>query len=98
MWHAGRAFMHQAERDPNVRFEWPLLRRVFSYFLPYWRHALVVLLCIVVGSTVSLVPAFAAKTLIDSALKRGADYRFVVLIVAIAVAAALVDGLVGVLQ
>jgi ATP-binding cassette subfamily B protein len=98
MWHVGRSFIHQPERDPNVRFEWPLLRRVFSYFLPYWRHALVVLACIIAGSTVSLVPAFATKILIDSALKRGADYRFVVLIVSAAVAAALMDGLLGVLQ
>ena len=98
MWHLGRTFINQPDRDANVRLTWPLLRRVFSYFLPYGRHALVVLVCIIAGSTVSLVPAFVTKTLIDTALKPGADYRLVVLVVAVGVAAALFDGLLGVLQ
>jgi ATP-binding cassette, subfamily B, bacterial len=98
MWHLGRTFINQPDRDADVRVTWPLLRRVFSYFIPYWRHALVVLICIIVGSTVSLVPAFVTKTLIDTALKPGADYRFVVVVVAAGVVAALFDGLLGVLQ
>src|ERR671936_447649 len=98
MWHMGRTFINQADRDVDVRLTWPLLRRVFGYFVPYWRHALVVLVCIIAGSTVSLVPAFVTKTLIDTALKPGADYKFVVLVVSAGVAAALFDGLLGVLQ
>jgi len=37
-WHGG---FHEPE--PGVKLEWPLLKRVFSYFIPYWRLALVVL-------------------------------------------------------
>ena len=40
-WHGG---FHEPE--PGVKLEWPLLRRVFSYFIPYWRLALVVLACL----------------------------------------------------
>jgi ATP-binding cassette subfamily B protein len=98
MWHGAFGRYDWGEEKPQVKLEWPLLRRVFSYFIPYWRHAIVVLLCIIAGSIISLVPAYVTKTLIDSALKPGGSYRLVVLIVAFGVAAALVDGLLGVLQ
>ena len=96
MWRGGSAF-DQKPTQP-VKLEWPLLRRVFSYFLPYWRHALVVLGCILVGSLTSLVPAWVTKTLIDTALRPGGNYGFIVVVVLAGVAAAVADGLLSVLQ
>jgi|SRR5712692_107991 len=95
MWHFGQR-MDWGERQ-EVRLEWHLLRRVFAYFLPYWRQALVVLACIAVGSTVSLVPALVTKTLVDN-LRPGADYRLIAFVVLAGVAAVTIDGLLGVLQ
>jgi len=41
-----------------------LLGRVFSYFLPYWSQALVVLACIAAGAALGLVPALVTKGLL----------------------------------
>ena len=86
------------DQKTEVRLEWPILKRVFSYFLPYSRHALVVLACIVAGSAISLVPAWVTLTLIDTALKPHGNYGYLVLVVLIGVGAAVVDGLLSVLQ
>jgi len=37
-WHGA---FHEPEAD--VKLEWPLLKRVLSYFVPYWGLALIVL-------------------------------------------------------
>jgi ATP-binding cassette subfamily B protein len=97
MWHAAYRTDWGAQRD-QVRLEWPLLKRVFAYFRPYWKQSVIVFACIAAGATVSLVPALVTKTLIDRALKPGASYQFVVLVVAAGVAAAAADGLLSVLQ
>ena len=96
VWHGWR--VDWGEQQPQVRLEWPLMRRVFGYFVPYWKHALVVLACIGVGAAAGLVPAYVTKTLIDRALRPGGSFSFVVLLVAAAVGAAALDGLVSVLQ
>jgi len=82
----------------NVRLEWPLLRRVFAYFVPYWPLSLVVLACIAVTSALGLVPALVTKTLIDYLTGRGGQFSFIGLLIGILVASSLVSGLVGVLQ
>src|SRR5438132_339072 len=82
----------------NVRLEWPLLRRVFAYFVPYWPLSLVVLACIAVTSALGLVPALVTKTLIDYLTGRGGQFSFIGLLIGILVASSLISGLVGVLQ
>src|SRR2546429_9924983 len=59
-WHGG---FHEPE--PGVKLEWPLLRRVFSYFIPYWRLALIVLACIGAAAALGLVPAIVTPDLIN---------------------------------
>jgi ATP-binding cassette subfamily B protein len=99
MWQGGaRAFLSDRNRGADVKVEWPLLKRVFSYFLPYWRHGLVVLACIIAGAAVSLAPAIVTKALIDKALKPGGSYSLVVSLVLLSLLALVVDGLLNVLQ
>ena len=84
--------------DAEAKLEWPLLKRVARYFFPYWLHALVTLATILGGAALGLVPALVTKTLIDQALRPGASFRLVALVVAAGVAAALAEGGLGVLR
>jgi ATP-binding cassette, subfamily B, bacterial len=75
-----------------------LLQRVFRYFLPYWRRALVVLACIGAGAGLGLVPALVTKALIDFLAHPHGGFRQLALIVSAGVVATLAAGLVGILQ
>src|SRR2546429_7485653 len=59
-WHGGLQ-----EPQADVKLEWPLLKRVFSYFIPYWRLAMVVLACIGVAAALGLVAALVTRDLIN---------------------------------
>jgi ATP-binding cassette subfamily B protein len=75
-----------------------LLNRVFGYFLPYWRRALVVLACLAAGAALGLAPALVTKSLIDYLTHPTAGIGRLALILGAGVAAAVAGGLVGVLQ
>ena len=75
-----------------------LARRVFGYFAPYWRPALVVLTCIGVSAALGLAPALVTKGLIDYLGNPTQGLGPLALLVAAGVAASLAGGLVGVLQ
>src|SRR3989441_3259074 len=92
-WHGG---FHEPE--PGVKLEWPLLKRVFSYFIPYWRLALVVLACIGAAAALGLVPAIVTRDLINYLTGRHGEFGFVALLIGILVGSSVVGGLIGVLQ
>ncbi|MGH7775746.1 MAG: ABC transporter ATP-binding protein, partial [Candidatus Dormibacterales bacterium] len=64
MWH-GVWRPDWGDEKTQVRFEWPLMRRVFSYFIPYSRRAALVLGCILVGAVLGLAPVYVTKDLVD---------------------------------
>ena len=92
-WHGG---FHEPE--PDVKVEWPLLKRVFSYFLPYWRLALVVLACIGATAGLGLVPAIVTRDLINYLTGSHGRFGFVATLIGILVGASVVGGLISVLQ
>ena len=92
-WHGG---FHEPE--PGVKLEWPLLKRVFSYFIPYWRLALVVLACIGAGAALGLVPAIVTQRLINYLTGRHGQFGFVALLIGLLVGSSLLGGLIGVVQ
>ena len=92
-WHGG---FHEPE--PGVKLEWPLLRRVFSYFIPYWRLALVVLACIGAAAALGLVPAIVTRDLINYLTGNHGQFGRVALLIGILVGSSVVVGLIGVLQ
>ncbi|MCL2046551.1 MAG: ABC transporter ATP-binding protein/permease [Oscillospiraceae bacterium] len=59
----------EKENAPKVTI--PLLKRVFSYIVPYWQRMLVVLLCIIVSSWLSLQPSLLLGRIIDEGLIGG---------------------------
>jgi len=92
-WHGG---FHEPE--PGVKLEWPLLKRVFSYFIPYWRLAMVVLACIGVAAALGLIPALVTRELINYLTARHGGFSFVAILIGILVGSSLLGGLIGVLQ
>ena len=96
MWHA----MSRTDwgEKQQVRLEWGLLKRVFSYFVPYWRFALVVLACIGVAAALGLVPAQITKELVDGLSNRSIDFRMILILIGALILSAIAAGLVGVLQ
>src|SRR2546421_1866886 len=92
-WHGG---FHEPE--PGVKLEWPLLKRVFSYFIPYWRLALVVLACIGAAAALGLIPALVTRDLISYLTGQHGAFGFVALLIAILVGSSLLGCLIGVLQ
>src|SRR3977135_1640088 len=92
-WHGG---FHEPE--PGVKLEWPLLKRVFSYFIPYWRLALVVLACIGAAAALGPGPAIVPRPLINYRHGRHGGFGFVALLIALLVGSSLLGGLIGVLQ
>src|ERR1700736_6678372 len=92
-WDGG---FHEAEA--GVTLEWPLLKGVFSYFIPYWRLAVVVLACIGVTAALWLIPAVVTRDLINYLTGRHDGFGFVALLIGILVGSSLLGGLIGVLQ
>ncbi|TMD40561.1 MAG: ABC transporter ATP-binding protein [Chloroflexi bacterium] len=92
-WHHG---FHEPEAD--VKLEWPLLKRVFGYFLPYWSLALVVLVCIGVAAALGLVPAIVTQHLINYLTGRHGQFSYVAFLIGALVGSSLLAGLIGVAQ
>src|ERR1700737_2778977 len=89
-WHGG---FHEPE--PGVKGEWPLLKRVFSYFLPYWRLALVVLACIGARAALGRVPAIVPRALINYLTGPHGQFGTVAVLIGILVGASVVGGLIN---
>src|SRR5207253_2653850 len=92
-WHGG---FHEPE--PGVKVEWPLLKRVFSYFVPYWGLALIVLACIGAAAALGLVPAIVTRDLINCLTSQHVPFRFVAFLIGLLVGSSLLGGLIGVVQ
>jgi len=84
------------EDDALVKVTRGLLRRVFGDFTPWWRHGVVVAVCIAAESVLGLAPAVVFRALIDYLGRPHAQLGHVVLLVGAGVGAALAGGLIGV--
>ena len=82
--------------DDNPRVSRAALRRVFSYFVPHWRRACLVIACIAGQAVLGLAPAIVFKALIDHLDGPDAAFAPVVVWVAAGIAAAVVGALLGV--
>ena len=85
----------EKQRQPKVTRE--LLARVFSYLKPYWKHMLLVILCIAAASFCSLLPAILTGRIIDDGLVKG-DLRALVFYILLSLAVTLGSNLIGVAE
>jgi ATP-binding cassette subfamily B protein len=86
------------EDGPPPAVRRAMMRRVLSYFHPYMRPGLVVVMCIAAQAVLGLAPAVVFKSLIDTLAHPHPSFTRVGLLVAGGIGAALVGGLIGVAQ
>ncbi|MGH8761088.1 MAG: ABC transporter ATP-binding protein, partial [Burkholderiales bacterium] len=73
------------------------LHRAAAYFRPYWRDALWIVLCILVGALLGLIPPLLVREIIDRAIPLD-DTRTLFWCVGLMIATPALAGLIGVLQ
>ncbi len=61
----GSRFLTEEEKANKPKVTGALLRRVFSYILPYKKQLLLVLLCIVVSTVCSIFPSILTGSIVD---------------------------------
>ena len=98
MWHAAYGRDWKIDKDQPVKLEWPLLRRVFSYFGPYKVQAAVVLVCIVVVAALGNVPAYVQQQLVNRAFRVNSSFTLVLELVLLWFGTSALSGLIGVLE
>ena len=74
-----------------------LLIRIFSYLKPYWKQLLLVFICILSSSVLSLLPSLLTGHIIDDGLI-GKNFRVLVMLIVLSFAVTLLSNLIGVGQ
>ncbi len=64
----GGGYLTEEEKENAPKVTLPLLKRIFSYLLPYWKQMLFVLICIIISSVLSLLPSVLTGMIIDKGL------------------------------
>jgi ATP-binding cassette subfamily B protein len=95
--HAPSRPLTEEEKNQAPKLTWPLARRVCGYLLPYWPRLLVVVLCIMVSSWLTLMPAMLMGRIVDEGLI-GGDVALLVRLIAISLAVLILSNLVSVFE
>ncbi len=93
----GGHYMTEEEKAAQPKITSSLLKRVFSYLLPYWKQMLLVLFCIVVSSVFSLMPSILTGKIIDEGLI-GRDMNKLLFFLAASFGVTLAANLIGVAE
>lgn len=62
------SFLTEEEKQNRPKVTTKLLKRISSYLYPYWKQVLLIFICILVSSTLSLLPAILTGKIIDDGL------------------------------
>ncbi len=90
-------FLTEEEKQQQPKVTKELLIRVFSYLKPYWKHLLLVIVCIAAASFCSLLPSILTGKIIDEGLVKG-DLRALVFYILMSLAVTLGSNLIGVAE
>lgn len=93
----GRGYLTEEEKANAPKVTWPLLKRIFSYLLPYWKQLAVVLGCIVVSSILGLLPSVLTGRIIDEGLI-GQNLRMLIILIVASLGVSLGSNLIGVAE
>ena len=91
------AFLTEEEKASQPKVTPALLKRVFSYLLPYKKQLFLVLLCIAVSSFMSLMPSILTGKIIDEGLIRK-DLRALIFYIVLSLAVTFLANLIGVAE
>ena len=77
-----RGFLTEEEMENKPKVTMALLKRIFSYLKPYWKQLIIVLICILFSSALSLLPSVLTGKIIDEGLIGRNMKMLIILIVA----------------
>ena len=90
-------FLTEEEKKNRPKITSKLLKRIFSYLLPYWPKLLLVLAAIVLSSIFGLLPSILTGKIIDEGLI-GRNFGVLVQLILLSFAVLLLSNLIGVLE
>ena len=90
-------FLTDEEKANRPKVTGALLRRVFSYLLPYWKQLLLALGCIAVSSVLNLLPSVLTGRIIDDGLI-GRDLHMLIALILASLGVTLGANLIGVAE
>lgn len=85
------------ELAKQEHFDWPIIRRACSAFIPYWRKAVLVSVLLLLTSAGGAIPALLTQRLIDDGILKG-QISIVIWLTVTLILIAFVTGLLGVAQ
>ncbi len=94
--HGGH-FLTEGEEQNQPKVTKALLRRVFSWIRPYWKQMALILLCIILSSSLNLLPSILTGRIIDDGLI-GRDLKALITLIILSLAVTLGANLIGVLE
>ena len=93
----GRGFMSEEEKQAVPKVTLPLLKRIFSYLLPYWKQFALVLFCILLSSVCNLLPSVLTGRIIDDGLI-GKNLQALITLIVLSLVVTLGANLIGVAE
>ena len=87
----------EAEKQSAPKITWPLLKRVFSYLMPYWPRLLLVFACILVSSWLSILPSVLIGRIVDDGFI-GGNLNILIKLIVACFAVLIASNLIGVLE
>ena len=93
----GRWFLTEEEKKNKPAITGKLLKRIFSYLLPYWKQLTAAVATMILSSVLAVYPTLLTGLIIDEGLI-GRDFRKLVTLIGISFAVLLASNLVNVLQ
>ncbi len=92
-----RGFLTEEEKANKPVFSFALLKRIFSYLLPYWYALAAVFAIIIISSYLGLLPSIITSKIIDEAIL-GKNFTLLLKLVAAAFGTMLASRIVAVLE
>lgn len=95
--HRPREFLTPEEQQNKPEITAKLLKRIFSYLLPYWKQFLVVFVTIITSAVLAVYPTLLTGRIIDERLI-GKNFKLLVTLIIASFGIMAASNLVGVLQ
>ena len=78
----GRGYLTEEEKANRPKVTFALLKRIFSYLLPYWKQMILVLALIAISSIMGLLPSVLTGRIIDEGLINR-DMRMLIILIVV---------------
>lgn len=92
-----RGFLTEEEKENRPKVTLPLLKRIFSYLIPYWKQMIIVLGCILVSSVLNLLPSVLTGLIIDEGLI-ARNMKILIILILVSLGVSLGANLIGVAE